>query len=81
MEFTGPPVVTSEDMEIELTGTVLDAQISYADAEDPTLQTFKIDAVLSGTLSIGGDAASATPYTVGSNELIQSSPGSELNAW
>lgn len=79
--FSGPASLTNEDSQLELTASVLASQINHNDAEDGSLTTFRVTSVLSGTLAIGPDASSAMPYLSGSNDLIQMTGSTTLNAY
>ncbi|HHP7242329.1 MAG TPA: FG-GAP-like repeat-containing protein, partial [Cyclobacteriaceae bacterium] len=67
---------TNEDTEVEITFAEIGAQSDTLDV-DGTIALFEVQSVASGTLSIGTDAGSATPFSAGSNDVIDGS----LNAY
>ena len=67
---------TNEDTDVEITFAELAAQGNEADISG-TVDAFIVRSVLSGTLKIGTDAASASAFAAGSNDVI----GSGLNAY
>ena len=67
---------TNEDTEVEITFAELAAQGDEADI-DGTVDAFVVQAVSSGTLTIGADSASATAFVAGVNDVI----GAGLNAY
>jgi hypothetical protein len=74
--FTGPVDSTSEESEVEISFAELAAAGDESDS-DGTVDAFVVQAVFSGTLLIGADAGWATPFAVGSNDVI----GAGLNAY
>ena len=69
--FATPVDTTLEDTELEITFAELQAQGDEADV-DGTVSAFVIQTVLTGTLRIGTDAASATLFVAGTNDAIDS---------
>ncbi|MEI6651370.1 MAG: FG-GAP-like repeat-containing protein [Chlorobiaceae bacterium] len=59
--FTSPVAITAEDTAVEITVADLLAKGNSADV-DGTVDGFVVQHLSSGTLKIGSDAASATPY-------------------
>ncbi|QTA80025.1 Uncharacterized protein dnl_23110 [Desulfonema limicola] len=70
--FTTFVDTTNEDTEIEITLADLTAQGNEADS-DGTITGFVIKAVSTGTLKIGPDAATATAYILGTNDIVDAS--------
>ncbi|MEE4315187.1 MAG: hypothetical protein V2J11_11850, partial [Desulfofustis sp.] len=68
-DFAGPVATTLEDTQVEVRFTDLSAQGDQAD-QDGTVTAFVVQSVTSGSLKIGVDAASATPFVSGSNDTI-----------
>ncbi|QTA78941.1 Immunoglobulin-like fold-containing protein [Desulfonema limicola] len=62
---------TAEDTEVEITFTELAAQGDEADA-DGAVTAFVVKTVSNGTLKIGTDSASAPPFAIGTNDIIDS---------
>ncbi len=64
-----PVTTTDEDTEVVLSFDDLQAHGKDSDA-DGSVESFVVQSVLSGTLKIGGDAGTATPFLTGSNDTI-----------
>lgn len=60
---------TSPQTEVELTLAELKAQGDEADA-DGVVRAFRVTSVTTGTLRIGGNAATATAWAVGTNDIL-----------
>ncbi|MCP3870586.1 MAG: DUF4347 domain-containing protein, partial [Gammaproteobacteria bacterium] len=67
--FAGPVESTSEDTQVEISFSDLAIEGDESDS-DGTVDAFIVESIASGTLMIGADAASATPWAVGSNDTI-----------
>jgi hypothetical protein len=67
--FADGVAVTNEDTEVEISLAVL---LGFGDESDVdgTVDGFVVKSIASGTLRIGPDAASATAWALGSNDLI-----------
>ena len=82
--FSGAVGTISEDTEVEVTFAALQASGNEADT-DGTVDAFVVRDVSNGTLRIGADAASATPYNGWKNNTIDAthraywSPAGNLN--
>ncbi len=74
--FVGVVDMTGEDTEVEITFADLTGQGDENDI-DGTVDAFVVQGVSSGTLRIGTDAASATAFAAGTNDVI----GAGLNAY
>ena len=70
--FSGTVASTSEDNGVEITFAELLAQGNEADV-DGTVEGFVVKSVSNGSLRIGADAASATPYNGWTNNTIDAS--------
>lgn len=68
-QFSEPVETTDEDTEVEIAFSELMATGNESDA-DGTVEGFVVKSVMSGTLRIGADAASATPYDEVTNKRI-----------
>ena len=70
--FSSPVATVAQGAQVEIAFSSL---LSSSDATDPdgTVDGFRVHALVSGTLKIGTDAASATPFVVGTNDLIDAS--------
>jgi len=68
-QFSEPVETTNEDTEVEIAFSKLMATGNESDA-DGTVEGFVVKSVTSGTLRIGADAASATPYDEVTNKRI-----------
>ncbi|QTA82016.1 HYR domain-containing protein [Desulfonema limicola] len=69
--FADPVDTTNEDTEVEITFAELAAQGNEADA-DGTVDAFVVQAVSTGTLKIGTDAATAAAFDAVTNNTIDS---------
>ncbi|MCP3912131.1 MAG: hypothetical protein GY713_14375, partial [Actinomycetia bacterium] len=70
--FTTVIDTTNEDTEVELTLAELKTQGDEADV-DGTVDAFVVQAVSTGTLKIGANAGSASPFAAGSNDTVDAS--------
>ncbi len=61
--------ITREDSEVEITFNEMQAQGNSVDS-DGTLQAFVVQNVESGTLRIGANAATASDFMIGTNDII-----------
>jgi len=71
-EFTLPVTTTSEDTEVELLMADLMAESDAADSDGIVIE-FIVNSVASGSLRIGPDSSSATPFQAGINDTINTS--------
>ncbi|MES2784206.1 MAG: hypothetical protein V4684_01990 [Pseudomonadota bacterium] len=74
--MAGPVATTDEDTAAVVTLPGLQATANEYDAEG-ALNTFVVKSVTTGTMLIGTDKTSATPWTAGTNDAITAS----LHAW
>ncbi|MFZ4524514.1 MAG: FG-GAP-like repeat-containing protein [Chlorobium sp.] len=67
--FTAPVEATTEEIEVEITFAELTAKGNESD-DDGSVTGFVVKTVGNGTLRLGTDVISATPFTWGSNNTI-----------
>jgi hypothetical protein len=68
--FSAPVYETNEDTAVQITFSELNANVAVSDVDGSVDAVFVVKEVSSGSLKIGSDAASATPYTWGANNII-----------